>query len=206
MDRQMRQSRSAAGDFTTRADEETGKMYLSGYFIRFSSPTELWSGATEEVAPEALDDTLDGDIRCLVDHDTRLVLGRTTANTLTLKKDEAGLYADVEINPKDTEAVNAYERVKRGDVSQCSFGFDILDEEMVQDDESGNVHWIIKAIKLYEISIVTFPAYGDTEVTARKRQVEEINKRKREKWRADMRARVKGEKDGTESADDQEKN
>ena len=61
------------------------------------------------------------------------------------------------------------------------------------DDISGDIHWIIKKVKLYEVSIVTFPAYKDTEVTARKNEYDEIRKRKEEKWRSDMKRRLKGE-------------
>ena len=57
--------------------------------------------------------------------------------------------------------MDLYARVERGDVSQCSFGFDILDEN-VEYKENGAVHWTIKRVKLYEVSVVTFPAYKDT--------------------------------------------
>ena len=77
--------------------------------------------------------------------------------------------------------MNAYERVKRGDVSQCSFGFDILDEEY-EIREDGTTIWTIKKVKLYEVSVVTFPAYEDTMVEARKKDLEKINGRKLEQW------------------------
>ena len=86
-------------------------------------------GATESIDEHAFDDALDDDIRCLTDHVTHLVLGRTKAGTLTLSIDNHGLFGEVEINENDQDAVNTYERVKRGDVSQCSFGFDILEED-----------------------------------------------------------------------------
>ena len=121
------------------------------------------------------------------------MLGRTRAGTLFLRTDEKGLWGEVKINSKDQDAVNLYERVVRGDVNQCSFGFEILDEERTEDPVSGDVHWTIKKVKLHEVSIVTFPAYEDTEVTARKREFEEIQERKTEKWRMDMKKRLKGE-------------
>ena len=64
--------------------------------------------------------------------------------------------------------MNLYARVERGDVDQCSFGFDILEEDTTY-NEDGSVHWTIKRVKLYEVSVVTFPAYEDTSVQARKR-------------------------------------
>lgn len=189
MDREMRQLRSVANQFETRTDE-SGKMFLSGYFAVFNSNYEIWEGATESIDEHAFDGALGEDIRCLIDHDTRLVLGRTLAGTLTLKVDGKGLWGEVEINPRDQDAVNAYERVKRGDVDQCSFGFDILDEERIE--ENGAIHWLIKKVKLYEVSIVTFPAYADTSVAARKKDFEDVKRRKKEEWKARMMKRVKG--------------
>lgn len=198
MDREKRQMRGVPGSFKTRA-EESGDMFISGYFAVFGSEYELWPGASESVDPHAFDEALDDDIRCLINHDTRLVLGRNIAGTLQLRVEEKGLWGEVKINPNDQDAVNVYQRVKRGDVNQCSFGFDIVAEEF--EDRGDSVHWTIKAVKLYEVSVVTFPAYEETGVEARKRQVEDIRKRKNESWRARMMARMKGEKNGTEKTD-----
>lgn len=186
-------TRTYSQKICTRADEETGDKYISGYFSVFNSNYEMWQGASESIDPGAFDGALGDDIRCLTDHDSRLVLGRTRAGTLFLRTDEKGLWGEVKINSKDQDAVNLYERVARGDVNQCSFGFEILDEERTEDPVSGDVHWTIKKVKLHEVSVVTFPAYEDTEVTARKREFEEIQERKTEKWRMDMKKRLKGE-------------
>ena len=192
MDRKMRQTRLAANNFITREDE-TGDKYISGYFSVFNSNYEMWQGATESIAPGAFDGALDDDIRCLINHDTTLVLGRTKSGTLILRADEKGLWGEVKINEKDQDALNAYERVKRGDVDQCSFGFDILSEERTEDPITGDVHWTIKSVKLYEVSVVTFPAYEDTGVTARKKEYEEIKRRKSEEWKNSMIKKLKGE-------------
>jgi HK97 family phage prohead protease len=128
-------------------------------------------------------------VRCLIDHDTRLVIGRTTAGTLTLRTDEHGLWGSVLINEQDTDAMNLYARVQRGDVNQCSFGFDILDEEF-EDRGGGNVHWTIKQVKLYEVSCVTFPAYESTSIAARKDDLANIRQRKTEAWKNAMKERM----------------
>lgn len=194
MDRETRQMRSIASKFETRESEEG--LFIEGYFSVFNSTYELWPGATESVAPGAFANTLGGDIRALIDHETRLVLGRNKSGTLELREDSHGLWGRVKINPNDQDAVNLYERVKRGDVDQCSFGFDIVKEDTeVRDD--GSVHWTIREVKLYEVSVVTFPAYTETSVSARKRDFEEIQKRKTEKWRDDMKRRLKGENHGS---------
>lgn len=178
--------------FKTRADEETGKRYISGYFAVFGDLYEILPGMTEEVDPHAFDEALDDDIRCLADHDSRIVLGRNIAGTLALKIDDKGLWGEVEINPNDTEAMNVYARVQRGDVNQCSFAFDVIEQE---EQWSGNaVHWILKKIKLYEVSVVTFPAYEGTEVDARRKEVEKTKKRQAEAFKARMLQKLKGEK------------
>lgn len=183
--------RSVASEFKTRADGETGDLYISGYFSVFNSNYEIFEGATESVAPEAFEGALSDDIRCLIDHETRLVLGRTKAGTLALKTDSRGLWGEVKINPKDQDAMNLYERVKRGDVDQCSFGFDILEEEF--EDRGTTVHWTIKRVRLYEVSVVTFPAYEDTGVSARKNDLQSIKKRALEIRKQKILRKLKGE-------------
>ncbi|MBQ6815584.1 MAG: HK97 family phage prohead protease [Lachnospiraceae bacterium] len=193
MDRTIRQMRCALSQFSTR--EDSGELFIEGYFAVFNSNYELWPGATESVAPGAFDETISDDIRALIDHETRLVLGRTTVGTLELKIDSRGLWGKVKINPNDQDAINLYERVKRGDVDQCSFGFDILEED-TDYREDGSVHWTIKRVRLYEVSVVTFPAYEDTSVSARKRDYEALEKRKSEAWKEKIRKRLKGEEHG----------
>ena len=87
--------------------------------------------------------------------------------------------------------MNLYERVKRGDVDQCSFGFDIIEEE-TELREDGSMHWTITRVKLYEVSVVTFPAYEATGVSARKAEYEEIQRRRAESWKAEQRKKLKG--------------
>ena len=173
--------------FQTR--EEGSDRRIEGYFAVFGPEYELWPGATESVDSHAFDGVLQDDVRALIDHDTRLVLGRTAAGTLTLSVDERGLFGSILINPDDQDAMNLYARVQRGDVSQCSFGFDILDEEYVHRDD-GTDHWTIKAVKLYEVSVCTFPAYQDTEVQARREDLQTIRRRETEALKASLLKRL----------------
>ena len=186
--RKDRQMRMIPCSYCTREDD--GKKSIEGYFAVFGSDYELWPGATESVAPTAFEGALEDDIRCLIDHETRLVLGRNRSGALTLRADEHGLWGRVEINEADGDAMNLYARVKRGDVSQCSFGFDILDEE-TEYREDGSVHWTIKRVKLYEVSIVTFPAYRDTSVQARREDYEKIKARQADAFRERCMRRLK---------------
>lgn len=187
--REQRQIRCIASDFQTRA-EENGDLYISGYFSVFNSNYEIFPGATESIASTAFDDALADDIRCLIDHKSMYVLGRTKAGTLSLRVDSRGLWGDVKINQNDQDAMNLYERVKRGDVDQCSFGFDILEEEF--EDRGDSVHWTIKKVRLYEVSVVTFPAYQDTSVTARSKQLDEIKKKSADAFKQRTISKLKG--------------
>ena len=181
----------------TKTRDDEGKPIIEGYFVVFDSMYEIGPGMTESVDRGAFDETLGDDIRVLVDHDTRLVLGRTTARTAKISADDKGVFARVKINPNDSDAMNAHARVERGDVSQGSFGFDILEED-TEFREDGSVHWTIKKVRLYELSVVTFPAYEDTDVSARTAQRDElVQKRKSEKhkaWKNTMLERLTGGK------------
>lgn len=194
-----RQVRCAPADFQTR-DDENGNQYIEGYFAVFNSNYEIAPGMSESIAPGAFTDTLSGDIRCLTDHDTRLVLGRTTANTFEVRETERGLWGRALINPNDQDAVNTKARVDRKDVTQASFGFDILEED-TEIREDGSVHWTIRKVKLYECSVVTFPAYEETDIFSRSAERDEIIKRQREAWAERAKQKLRGEKNGTESID-----
>lgn len=116
------------------------------------------------------------------------VLGRNKAGTLELREDAHGLWGSILLNPNDQDAMNLYARVQRGDVDQCSFGFDILEESEVH--ENGNVHWTIDKVKLYEVSCCTFPAYAETSIQARKDDYKSIIERDRQMWRSGLRDRL----------------
>ena len=184
---QRRQVRSIETGFQTR--EAEGGPIIEGYFAVFNSDYEIWPGAIEQVAPGAFTSALGGDIRALADHDTRIVLGRTTAGTLELREDDRGLYGTIKINPEDQEAMNLYHRVQRGDVTQCSFGFDIKDEEY-QHRPDGSDLWIIRDVTLYEVSVVTFPAYAETSVQARKDDINTIRSRQLAARKSALKERI----------------
>lgn len=176
--------------FKTR--EEDGKRFIDGYFSVFNSKYWLWEDAYETISEGAFDLETDTDVRALTNHDTTLVLGRTTAGTLSLRVDGHGLFGSIELNENDQDAVNLFERVKRGDVSQCSFGFDILDQSIERTEGQPTVFRINK-VKLYEVSVCTFPAYEDTAVVARKKEVEDIDRKALEAWRSATLKKLKGE-------------
>ena len=177
-------------EYTTR--EADGKRFIDGYFAVFDSQYWLWDDAYETIDRGAFDLASDKDVRALTNHDTTLVLGRTAAGTLTLRVEERGLFGSIEINENDQDAVNQYERVKRGDVTQCSFGFDILEQDIERSEGNPTV-FRIKRVKLYEVSVCTFPAYEETGVVARKAELADIERRHAEEWRDRMMKKLKGE-------------
>ena len=192
---EKRQLRSIPTKFETREDGENPT--IEGYFAVFNSNYEIAPGMSESIAPGAFSRTLANDVRALINHDTTLVLGRTKANTLELREDSHGLWGKITINPNDGDAMNLYERVKRGDVDQCSFGFDLKEQDTeIRDD--GAVHWTIKDLDLFEVSCCTFPAYEQTNISARSKERDEIRQRTLSAWREKMKGVLK---DGIKSID-----
>ena len=168
-------------------------LYLEGYFARFNENYEVWKGATESIAPGAFTNSVNQDVRALFNHNDDLILGRTSNGTLELKQDDKGLWGKIKINKKDSDAMNAYERIARGDITGCSFGFGIKSqEETISDD--GSIHWTLTEIDpLVEVSPCTFPAYQATSISSRGKDVEQIKKRMSEAWKSKMLNRLKGE-------------
>lgn len=183
-----KQIRFAPAQF--RAAEDGGKRYIEGYFAVFGDVYQMGDQCSESIDNGAFNQTLGDDIRALINHETRLVLGRTTIGTLTLRVDDHGLWGRIEINENDVDAMNLWYRVQRGDVDQCSIGFVILDERVDVDEVTGKVHWTILRVKLWEVSVVTFPAYEQTSVKARQAEYEEIIKRRAQAWREKQKARI----------------
>lgn len=185
-------------EVTTRSAED-GSPILEGFFVRYDDVYEVAPGATESIAPGAFTESIHGDVRALYNHNHDLVLGRTSAGTLALEDRELGLWGSIKINPKDSQAMDAFERIRRGDITGASFGFDV-ERESTTINEDGSVHWTIEKVNpLWEISPCVFPAYEATSVTARAKDLEEIKQRQTEAWRIKMKARLKN--DGTESTD-----
>ena len=177
-------------EFTTR--DADGNLCIEGYFAVFDDFYDLWGGDQECVDPHAFDETIHDDIRALINHDSTLVLGRTSANTLNLKVDNRGLWGSILINRNDQDAMNLYARVQRGDVNQCSFGFDII-EESHEVRADGSILWTLKNVKLWEVSCCTFPAYEDTAIAARTADREDIKRKALESWRIRAKNKLKGD-------------
>jgi len=157
-----------------RADGDKPK--LAGYAAVFNTLSEDLGWFREKIAPGAFARSLreNADVRALFNHDANQVLGRSKAHTLTLSEDADGL--KVEIMPPDTVAGrDTVTLVERGDVSQMSFGFITRKDEW---DHENMIRTLID-VDLFDVSVVTYPAYPDTSVA--KRSVE-VYQKQRAEW------------------------
>lgn len=102
------------------------------------------------------------DVRCLVDHDASKILGRIVAGTLTLREDSHGLEFNVSV-PETSLGNDTLESVRRGDISQASFGFRCLDDSWSADRKLRTV----QDVDSLDVSLVTYPAYPQTSVSVR---------------------------------------
>lgn len=159
-----------------RERDDNEELRVEGYFVVYDDETMLWDGVYEKIDRNAFEGELDKDIRALAGHDREKVLGRVKNNTLTLRSDEKGLWGSILINKDDPEAFSLYQKVKRGDIDQCSFGFIPTEEE--RESRSNGELFIVKRCKLIEVSVVAFPAYENTSVSARKKAFEEEENKK----------------------------
>ncbi|WP_258729669.1 HK97 family phage prohead protease [Bacillus atrophaeus] len=161
--------------------EEDGPKVISGYALKFGTRSHNLGGFIEMIDKRALDQTDMSDVRALIDHDPSKILGRTSAGTLKLAVDDIGLRFDVTL-PNTQYATDLYENLRVGNISNCSFGF-LLGKDgdsFTRDQKTGLPLRSLKNIsKLTDVSVVTYPAYEDTDVTIAKRNLQQYEERNR---------------------------
>jgi len=139
---------------------------LTGYAAIFDSPSEPlpW---TEFVKRGAFTKTLkDGaDVRLLIDHEG-IPLARTKSGTLSLIEDSRGLLVEAELDPSNPDAARVISAMRRGDMNQMSFAFRTIKDAWANDRSTRD----LKEVQLYDVSIVTFPAYEETVAELRGRK------------------------------------
>lgn len=148
-----------------------------GYAALFNTRAEIGGQFVEVIAPGAFRDAINGaDVRALIDHDSGRVIGRTKAGTLRLEEDDMGLSVEIDL-PDTTDGRDLAVQLERGDISGMSFGFRVTHDEW---DETGDMPVrTIRAVELFEVSAVAFPAYGDTSIALR--SLEEARREQRRK-------------------------
>jgi len=145
--------------------DEDERPKIVGHAAVFNELSEPLWGFRERILPGAFKEAIkQDDVRALWNHDPNYVLGRNKAGTLRLAEDDRGLA--VEIDPPDTQwARDLLVSIRRGDVNQMSFAFTVVDEEFSK--ENGENIRILKKVRLHDVSVVTFPAYPQTDVQVR---------------------------------------
>jgi HK97 family phage prohead protease len=113
------------------------------------------------------------DVRALVDHDSAKIIGRLRANTLDLQKDARGLRVTIEPDPDISYARDIMLAVKRGDVSGMSFAFRTIEDDWNYEDEEMPLRTVLD-MRVSEVSVVTFPAYTQTDVQMAQRSMQEF--------------------------------
>lgn len=168
------------------------KMIVEGYALRFNTLSNDLGGFVETISPQALKDADLSDVRCLIDHDSSKVLGRTTSKTLDLKVDDEGLYFRCQL-PDTSYSRDLYENIRVGNINQCSFGF-ILDDDgdTIEKRDDGLFKRTLNKIRsLFDVSVVTYPAYNDTDVAPALRSIEAVKEQEQEEIRMKQQEEIR---------------
>ena len=147
---------------------------LEGIAASYSMPSKPIPGGpngnfTEYVAPSAFKRALrsKADVKCLFNHSANFVLGRTKSGTLTLTDTDAGLAFRCQLDQRSRTHQDIYASVQRGDISECSFAFSVPEggDTWTSDYKKRT----LTDVDLFDVSVVTDPAYGGgaTSVDAR---------------------------------------
>lgn len=189
------ETRQITTTLNLRQIEDSEESVIEGYALKFNKPSDILGGFVrfrEILDSHALDETDMTNVVATFNHDQNQVLGRTGIN-LDLEVDNIGL--KFRVKPTDTQfARDLMTNIKAGVINQCSFAFTIPNEkgaEEWEDSEEEDVDYqrkIHQIDHLYDVSVVTTPAYPDTEVTVGSRSkglVEAL--RKEPAWKQEQR-------------------
>ena len=148
---------------------------LRGYAIVFNARSQNLGGFQEVIAPEAIDRTFkEGiDVRALVDHESSKVIGRLRAGTLQMEKDATGLRVTIEPDLEISYARDIARAVARGDVSGMSFAFRTVEDDWDYENEAMPLRTVLD-MRVSEVSIVTFPAYTQTDIQVAQRSMRDF--------------------------------
>ena len=152
-------------DKEAKPDVDDSKLHISGYALKFNTPSKDLGGFVEVLDKDSLSDIeLDG-IKLLNNHDFSQVLA-SSPETMTLTVDDTGLKFEADLDPEVSFAKDVYQNVKNKNLDKCSFGFATNQDEFIREGEQVVRH-IKKINSLFDVSIVAIPAYDDTSVSTR---------------------------------------
>jgi uncharacterized protein len=147
-------------------ERDAASPMVVGHAALFDTPTNIcgWMGDyTESIRKGAFSKTIkEADVRALWNHDPSYVMGRNKSGTLRLSEDARGLAVEID-PPAATWANDLLANMRRGDVNQMSFAFEPKRQEW---NSETNERSLIE-VKLYDVSVVTYPAYEDTSASVR---------------------------------------
>lgn len=179
------ESRQVTVPIQMRTTDDNSEPVIEGYALKYDKPSEVLGGFVrfiEHIEPGALDNTDMSNVVATINHDQNQVLGRSGVN-LTLVPDKVGLKFSVK--PTDTSfARDLITNIKAGVINQCSFAFTVPADDDAQewvDSERDGVDYertICKIDHLYDVSVVTTPAYPDTEATVGQRSMDLVKRQK----------------------------
>lgn len=167
------------------AEDGTESRTIEGYALKFNKRSQPLMGGyfVETLDSRCLDDTDMSNVVATFNHDESKLLGRSGVN-LTLAKDDVGLRFKIDL-PNTTLGNDILEEVRMGILSQCSFAFTLPDDDAdvwTRSNEEGVDYkrTILAIDKLYDVSVVTTPAYQDTNVSVGARSKQAVQKLKDE--------------------------
>jgi len=136
-----------------------GGAVLEGYATVYNFAYDLGGGPaaggfTEIIASGAATKSAgEADVRLLVNHDG-IPLARTRSGTMTLESDDIGLRVTAQLDPTNPMAASLRSAMERGDMDQMSFAFKVLRDSWDAQYDVRTIH----EVKLYDVSVVTYPA------------------------------------------------
>lgn len=146
-----------------RADSDGVK--VSGYAAVFGQAADIGGFFNEIIARGAFKEAIGrDDVVFLINHDG-LPLARTRSGTLTLKEDDKGLRIDTVLDAEDPDVRSITGKMKRGDLDKMSFAFRAT--KQVWDETTDPPTRTITEVELFDVSIVTNPAYDGTSIALR---------------------------------------
>jgi HK97 family phage prohead protease len=171
---------------------EDGEIRVSGYAAVFGEETNIGGMFTESIARGAFKNAIDrqDDVVFLINHDG-LPLARTRSGTLKLSEDERGLFMEASLDMEDPDVRSIVPKMKRGDLDKMSFAF--IPDRQEWDDSGDMPKRTIQDLRLYDVSIVTTPAYDGTEIGLRSLEAyRQAQKKSQAPRRLRMKAKLKG--------------
>ena len=187
---------SFQGKLECRDAQEGAPRVISGYAAVFNQVAEIghWYRYKEQIVPTAFEGCDYSKCVACFNHNTDNILARYSSGTLKLEVDSTGLRFEFEV-PNTTVGNDMYELVKRGDISQCSFAFVVAEETWRYDEqnEENDLRTIKRISELWDVSLVTYPAYEGTSVDARSVEEVKLKEKRKEYLEKNINNNIKAE-------------